>query len=128
MRDRYRLLLRCGLIAALVATPPAAAFSQVIFIDPCGITIPPFTTGQLTVWVCVEGQIFDGITSAQFRIAGLPSGWEVTVVPTGNSVSAGDLSTCSCAASSSSRPVCAVDREALKPGSRGPDGPKPLRR
>ena len=84
--------LRRSFLGLWVATILASVTrAQVIFIDPCGITIPPFTTGQLTVWVCVENQILEGITSAQFRIDGLPSGWQVEVTPAGTAVSTGEL-------------------------------------
>ncbi len=92
MRNSYRLTARRGLLSLLTASLlVSTAHSQVIFIDPCAITIPPNTTGQLSVWVCVEGEILGGITSAQFRIDGLPSGWVTEVTSQGTAVSAGQL-------------------------------------
>ena len=78
---RRRILLLTALLA-VAAIPLEQVNAQVIFIDPCGITIQPFSTETLRVWVCVEGAIKGGITGGDFRIAGFPEDWLTSVVPT----------------------------------------------
>lgn len=82
---RIRTVL--AILALLLASPLHA---QVIFIDPCGIEMPPFLPSQLQVWVCVEGGIAAGIITADFRIAGLPAGWVTGIQPTSGNVVTGD--------------------------------------
>jgi hypothetical protein len=77
---------------ALAPTPARAQFVAAIFISPCQTEIPTFTTGTLHIWVCLEGPIADGITSGEFRVDGLPSGWISSVRPhPAAEVFAGDL-------------------------------------
>jgi len=72
MRRGLRLLLRSAVLVILCAAPLRA---QVIFLEPCGLFLPQFSTTTLQIWVCVEGQLEGGITGVDFRVAGLPAGW-----------------------------------------------------
>jgi hypothetical protein len=77
MSPDHHLLRVCALLA-LLCCMPSQARGQAIFFEPCQNFIPLFQPETLHLWVCVEGQIATGITSAQFRIDGLPQDWIAT--------------------------------------------------
>lgn len=82
MSRRYiSCLAALGAAMALASSPAQAQFVATIFIDPCGVEMPLFTSTTIKVWVCAEGPIADGLTTAELRIQGLPSGWLKTVRP-----------------------------------------------
>ncbi len=66
-------------VLTLTAAPAHAQFVGAIFISPCGVEIPTFTTTTLHIWVCLEGPIANGITTGEFRVDGLPNGWITSI-------------------------------------------------